>query len=60
MKDQEFIAKKIVHCFSLFEVKYREQCYKLIEKDLDKQNEVKVDMVLHNIYLLNKSTARQG
>ncbi len=52
MNDQEFIAKKIIHCFSLFELKYREQCYKLIEKDLDKQNEVKVDMVLHNIYLL--------
>jgi tetratricopeptide (TPR) repeat protein len=52
MNDQEFLAKKIVHCFSLFEVKYREQCYKKIEEYPEESMDVKVDMVLHNVYLL--------
>ncbi len=48
--DAELIAEKIVQCFNIYVVKYRERFYEIIEKNPDRAEEIKQNMIIDNIY----------
>jgi len=52
MDAQKLIAEKLVQCFNVFYVKFREKCYEVIEKNPENAAKAKADMVLYNLYLL--------
>jgi len=52
MDAQKLIAEKLIQCFNVFCVKFREKCYEVIEKNPENATKAKADMVLYNLYLL--------
>lgn len=52
MIDEKFLAEKLLQCYNIYVVKYREKCYKIIENQPDQATKIKDNMILHNIYAL--------
>jgi len=46
------ITEKVIQCYNLFAVKYREKYYNIIENHPDQAGKIKSNMILHNIYAL--------
>ena len=48
----DLISKKLIQCYNVFVVKYREKYYNVIENHPDQSKQIKDKMILHNIYAL--------